>query len=251
MNKTFHYLAQFSSKFVSVFLLLFINISHAQSPLSELTIKRTDEFTINGKGTATNWDSTNWFYLTPQKGPKQNIAGPNSSTKVKVLYSLTGIYFLFDCDDQMLTSSIKKDFGRLFTEDVVEVFLWPDMDFPIYLEYEISPLNKELLILVPNLKGANMGWRPWFYEKERKVKHATSVVGGKRKNKAKITNWKAEFFMPFSVMNPLVKNAPESGTKWRGNFYRIDYDKEPVYYAWSKTSGSFHEYQKFGMLIFE
>ena len=53
------------------------------------------------------------------------------------------------------------------------------------------------------------------------------------------------------VMNPLVKNAPESGTKWRGNFYRIDYDKEPVYYAWSKTSGSFHEYQKFGMLIFE
>ncbi len=229
-----------------------INIySTAQEIVPEITIKKTTDFKVNGKGNSPQWEQTEWFGIFPQKGPKQAIAGTNHPTRVKVLYSETGIYCLYDCQDETLTSSIKKDFGRLFTEDVVEFFLWPNTDYPIYLEYELSPRNKELLILVPNIGGAGMGWRPWLYEKDRKVQHETSVTGGKRKNKAKITNWKAEFFIPYAVMSPIVKKAPPSGTHWRANFYRIDYDQEPTYYTWAKTSGSFHEYEKFGIIAFE
>ena len=47
-----------------------------------------------------------------------------------------------------------------------EVFLWPDERDPIYFEYEISPLGRELPILVPNLDGKFLGWRPWHYEGE-------------------------------------------------------------------------------------
>jgi len=35
------------------------------------------------------------------------------------------------------------------------------------------------------------------------------------------------------------------------NFYRIDYDKGSNHWTWKPTSRSFHEYKKFGTIIFE
>jgi hypothetical protein len=67
-----------------------------------------------------------------------------------------------------------------------------------------------------------------------------------------VEGWKAEFFIPYVLMNPIVQAPPKSGEKWKGNFYRIDYDNtETAYYSWKKTSGSFHDFKKFGTLIFE
>jgi len=37
--------------------------------------------------------------------------------------------------------------------DVFEFFLWPDERYPVYFEYEISPLGHELPILIPNFGG--------------------------------------------------------------------------------------------------
>ena len=58
-------------------------------------------------------------------------------------------------------------FADLWTEDVVEIFFWPDEEMPVYFEYELSPRNYELPILVPNKAGSFLGWRPWKYEGER------------------------------------------------------------------------------------
>ena len=70
-------------------------------------------------------------------------------TRVKVLYSPTGLYVLMDATDRRLTATMKEDFLDLWNEDVFEFFLWPDEKQPVYFEYEISPLGFELPILVP------------------------------------------------------------------------------------------------------
>ena len=45
---------------------------------------------------------------------------------------------------------------------------------------------------------------------------------------------------------------PKSGTEWRANFYRMDYDDgKPTRWTWVPVGPSFHEYQKFGRLVFE
>ena len=218
---------------------------------STLVIKKTTDFAVNGEGTAPNWSAAQWVNITVQNGPGQKQPGKQFTSRVKILYSEKGMYFLFDNEDKKLTATILEDFGALFKEDVVEVFLWPDTSVPIYLEYEISPLDYELVILVPHLKGGIQGWKPWHYDDRNKVQHATSIQGGQKKSMAAVEGWKAEFFIPFRLMNPMVPATPTSGTKWKGNFYRIDYDQETAYYSWQKTGGSFHEFQKFGTLIFE
>jgi hypothetical protein len=219
----------------------------AAGPLSgSTTVKKCRDFKISGDGRSDNWKNTEWINLVLQ--------GTNPSvyqTKVKVLYSETGIYFLFDCADKKLTSTMKADNLNLWEEDVVEIFLWTDESFPVYFEYELSPLDYELPLIIPNNKGNFLGWLPWHYEGDKKTRHATSAIGGKKESGSMVSGWIAEFFIPYKLLAPLNQVPPVSGTKWRANMYRIDYDNGASHFAWQKTTKSFHEYNKFGTFVFE
>jgi hypothetical protein len=209
-------------------------------------INRCNDFKITGNGSSDAWANTEWINLA-----QQETKASTYNTKVKVLYSEKGIYFLFNCEDKKLTSVIKADYQNLWEEDVVEVFLWTDENFPVYFEYELSPFNYELPIMVPNNKGKFLGWLPWHYEGERKTLHATNVTGGNLVSGGAITGWTAEFFIPYKLLTPLSNVPPEAGTKWRANMYRIDYDNGETSFAWQKTAETFHEYNKFGTFIFK
>ncbi|MDH5400661.1 MAG: carbohydrate-binding family 9-like protein [Cyclobacteriaceae bacterium] len=211
-----------------------------------MVIKKTTDFELDGKGSATAWDFTKWENLTVRKGDDKGY-----ETKVKVLYSETGMYFLFHCKDKKLTATMTSDFDNLYEEDVVEVFLWTDEGTALYFEYEVSPLNYELPILVPNFGGKFLGWLPWHYDGERKTRHETSIIGGKKESGAVIKAWMAEFFIPYSLLNPLQNVPPVSGMKWRANMYRIDYDNGQTGWTWQPVRTNFHDYERFGTFIFE
>jgi hypothetical protein len=212
-----------------------------------ISVKKTEDFEVSGDGKSLMWNKTEWLPITVQ----ESSGGPVANTRIKVLYSNRGLYFLFFCEDEKLTATIQEDYGALYNEDVVEVFLWPDESVPVYFEYEISPLNFELPILVPNINDRFYGWKPWHYEGDRKIQHATSVQGGKKKSNATVKSWMAEFFIPYKLLQPITMGAPKPGDRWRANMYRIDYDKDYTTWSWQKTSGSFHEFKKYGTLLFE
>lgn len=224
-----------------------VDVSLAEKSESDVvSVSRCEDFKVTGDGSADQWDKTQWIDI-PQRVEKPLTY----TTRAKVLYSETGIYFLFDCQDQVLKATIKKDNMDLWEEDVVEVFLWTEEDFPVYFEYEISPLNYELPIIVPNYKGSFHGWLPWHYVGDKKTQHATSTRGGKKKPNAEIEAWMAEFFIPYKLLTPLQNVPPKPGTKWRANMYRIDYDQGPTQFTWQKVSKTFHDYKKYGTFIFE
>ncbi len=223
--------------------------ANAQSPES-VTIKKTSDFEINGEGTATEWNQTEWIELT-QRSNLDSVDG--WSSKLKILYSDTGLYFLFHNDDEILNATFDSHFEELWREDVVEVFLWPDESQPVYFEYELSPLNYELPLLVTNTDGELSHWIPFdnSYRDDRKTRHKTSVQGGPKESGAEISAWRAEFFIPFELLRPLKNIFPESGTEWRANFYRIDYDHGPTHWTWQPYERNFHDYENFGTIKFE
>jgi hypothetical protein len=220
--------------------------SYCQSA-GQVTVKKSDDFTVTGTGSAKNWNAAEWISIPSRSGPFANL-----ETKVRILYSKKGMYFLFDCADNRLTSTMNSDFLDLWTEDVVEVFLWTDESAPVYFEYEISPMDYELPLLISNEKGDLLRWQPFHYESNRKTIHATAVRGGEKKSMATVSGWSAEFFIPYALLHPLNNNIPKSGTKWRANMYRVDYDdKKATSWNWQPVSGTFHDYKKFGTLVFE
>jgi hypothetical protein len=206
-------------------------------------IKHTMDFNITGKGSSTNWDNTEWLTL-----PQRNSMSVGYQTQVKILYSDSGIYCLYRCEDKKITATLKKDFLDLYNEDVIEAFFWTDEKVPIYFEYELSPLNYELPILVPDIKGNFLGWLPWHYEGSRRTRHATYIS---KKGKA-VTGWTAEVFIPYALLKPMMNVPPQKGTQWRANFYRIDYDYNPITWQWQIVQNeNFHDFERFGTIVFD
>lgn len=217
-----------------------------QAENNTLVIRKSGDFELTGTGKDDHWNKASWTTIPQLK------SGPAGyTTKAKVLYSDTGIYFLFFCEDKKLTATMQADFLDLWNEDVIEIFLQPDAAVPAYFEYELSPLNYELPITIYNEKGKLNSWIPFHYEDDRKTRHMVTVQGGMQKSRADVRSWTSEIFIPYKLLKSLLKNAPVSGTRWKGNLYRIDYDKSETLWAWQRNSGNFHEYEKFGIFEFE
>ncbi len=219
-------------KCISCFFILMAANSYAQ----QLSVVKTSDFAVNGKGDAKEWKAADWLTLPQREGKK------NYDTKFKMMYSDSGIYCLFQNADEKITSTMNEDYMDLWKEDVVEIFFWPDEKVPIYFEYEISPRNYELPILVPNLNGRFLGWRPWHYTGSRKIKHATNIQPHV---------WIAEFFIPYKTFDPLTNVPPTKGMTWRVNMYRIDHDDGATEWSWQPVRTNFHDFEKFGVVKFD
>jgi hypothetical protein len=223
--------------------------TYAQSPTREqpLLVHKCDDFLISGNGDHAEWKKAEWHSLN-----KLDPQGRNYDTRFKILYSAKGVYVLFSGQDNKVATKYDQDFGDLFNGDVFEVFFQPDPKLPLYLEYEINQLSKELVLLIPNINGSFFGWIPWRYEKERTVKKAVIVVGGKAEAGASIQSWTAELFFPNELLQTVVSVAPASGAIWNANFYRLDYDSgSMVKWAWSPVKTHFHEMENFRPIKFE
>lgn len=207
-----------------------------------LPVQHTPDFALTGNSQSPSWSKAEWIQLTKRKG---DVA---YATKAKLLYSEKGMYVLVRCEDKRITATLTEDFADLYNEDVVELFLWTDESVPLYFEYELSPLNQELAILVPNFKGDFFGWRPWHYSGDRQTRHTTSIEKDDSGNPA---SWTAEFFIPYTLLKPLENVPPRPGTKWRMNLYRIDYDEGYTGWTWKPVRTNFHDYERFGTIEFQ
>lgn len=212
-----------------------------------LLVKKCPDFDLTGTGDNSEWARTEWNYLE-----KLDTGGKSYTSKFKILYSEKGMYVLFSGDDDKISTSFDKDFGDLFKGDVFEVFFHTDPKTPIYLEYEVNQLNKELVLLVPSVNGNAYGWIPWHYEKNRRISKMVNVVQEKKIENRAINSWTAELFFPYDLFKPLNNVPPTSGTLWNANFYRLDYDTgKMIKWAWGPVQHSFHELERFRVVKFE
>ena len=125
---------------------------HHQFEMPHLLVKKCSDFNLTGKGDHKEWSKTEWHSLN-----KLNSGGENYESKFKILYSAKGIYLLFSGKDNKITTQYKQDFEDLFRGDVFEAFFHPNPQLPLYFEYEINHLNKELVLLIPNFNGSLSG----------------------------------------------------------------------------------------------
>src|SRR5581483_6221862 len=87
--------------------------SPAAGHLPALHVRPTDDFEVTGSGDAPAWNRTEW---TPLR--RRQADGLPYDTRLKLLYSQTGIYVLLDGTDRKLTTTGRPDFSDLWEEDV-------------------------------------------------------------------------------------------------------------------------------------
>ena len=214
-----------------------------------LYIKKSNDFQITGDKTSGNWDKAEWIPLTQRR--QTDIL---QSTQVKILYSETGLYFLFSCEDSILTATMNVDNMQLWKEDVVEIFLVPDMQSENHFEYELSPLNYELALFVTYNNNSMMRLTPYYVDEKEseRIQHKTAIRNGEKRSQASVKGWTAECFIPFRFLELCGSITPYSGMQWKGNLYRVDYDRDkPVSWTWTPVTGSYHNTKEYGIFIFE
>ena len=212
-----------------------------------LVVYSCQDFQITGKGDNVQWRKIEWTDLQ-----KLDSGGKDYKSRFKILYSSTGIYVLYNGEDEKITSHFKKNFDRIYKADVFEVFFHPNPSDSMYFEYEISPLNKELVLLMVNRNEIISGWAPWPYEKEMKVEKMINISGGKMEPDSTIKSWTAELFFSYKLLSSFQNTPPLKGTRWNANFCRLDYDSGcMIKWAWAPVNNSFHELARYYSLLFE
>lgn len=212
-----------------------------------IIIKKVDDFNLTGNGNNPNWEKTKWNALT-----KLDTGGQDYESKFKILYSDKGLYILFNAQDNKISTTYDNDFDKLWNGDVFEIFFHPNSQFRKYFEYQVNPLNKELVLIIDRSKeNHNAGLQN--YEGNRRIKKKVEVLGGKAEMASLINSWTAELFFPFELLEDLPNSPPVSGTIWNANFARIDYDTDnKIRWSWTPTIDyTFHELEKFRKIRFE
>ncbi len=144
------------------------------------------------------------------------------------------------------------DGDPLYLEDVVEVFLHPADAHPgIYLEYEVSPLGRDLTLLCCRDRHGVSRWRPWGVDAAGRPRCAVTVRGGRQEPGAAIRSWQAECRIPWSMLAGIAP-APRPGSRWRANLYRVDHAGGASHQAWCDPGRiDFHRLDTFGTLVFK
>lgn len=227
-----------------------LNFVNAQKMQEALLVRKCNDFSVTGKGNNPEWNKAGWNNLS-----KLDPGGKNYQTKFKILHSATGIYVLFFGEDDKITTKSYKDFEDIYNGDVFEVFFHPKPQTPVYFEYEINHLSKELILTLSKSGGKLTSWAPVNYNRENNsaIKKMVNVEGEKTEIDAMIKSWSAELFFPYSILGLLSGVPPISGMVWNANFCRLDYDSgKMIKYSWSPgIQVSFHELDKFRSLKFE
>lgn len=205
-----------------------------------------------------NWEKSVWkdiptISLSHYMGEK-----PDHFPKVqaKMAYDDEFIYLIWKVDDQYVQAVADENQGPVFRDSCVEFFFTPDnLQGTEYFNLEM-----------------NCGGTMLFHHQDHKDRKATRIpVSEKDIGKMKVahslprmipdeieekTIWYLEYAIPFEILKQYYDlEAPESGSKWRANFYKCaDGTSHPHWLTWSPVdfpSPNFHLPQFFGNLEFE
>ena len=86
-----------------------------------MRVRRTGDFDVNGVGDAENWSKAEWVSLSLRRTDRHKY-----ETRIKMLYSESGVYVLMEAEDRFITATMEEDFLDLWNEDVFEFFFWTD-----------------------------------------------------------------------------------------------------------------------------
>jgi alpha-galactosidase len=208
-----------------------------QSNPTSFAAHLTEKTDSEGFPSPTAWDkATPLKFDTDWQGKNTD---PQRATEVRLLWTNDTLFIRFACRYRTITvfPDARPDGWRyeLWDRDVAETFLQPDTSDPlIYREFEVSPNAYWIDLAVSHGKIAEL--HSGLRRRVRKDEKAQS--------------WTAELALPMKSLT--LRFDPKHA--WRVNFFRIEGETEPRFYAaWSPTHSpkpNFHVPSAFGTLEF-
>jgi len=178
----------------------------------------------------------------------------HARVEVKALYQEDGFFVFFKVRDKYVRSVKRNYQDQVCTDSCVEFFVEPRPGLG-YFNFEINCGGTLLLYYCLRRDPAvRPVYDPLPWELGRQVILYHSMPDAVDPEIQADTEWRIEFFAPFSIFAPYVGPVtPAAGQTWRGNFYKCGGDtSHPHYQMWAPmgTVCDFHLPQYFAPIRF-
>jgi Carbohydrate family 9 binding domain-like len=172
-----------------------------------------------------------------------------AATEARLLWDDDRLYVAFLCEDSNVSGAFFKDDEKLYTSNVVEIFLDPGGDGSHYDEIEVAPTNAlfDASFSGGPRQGMDLSW-------SSNAKHAVHVDGTLNDARDVDRGWTVELAIPFASLTGMPKPRPQRGDRWKFNLYRLRQGPgqpgEGQAYS-PPMRGDFHALDRFATLRFE
>jgi cellulose/xylan binding protein with CBM9 domain len=170
----------------------------------------------------------------------------NAATEARLLWDDDHLYVAFLAADSNVSGAFFKDDEKLYTSNVVEIFLNPSGDGSRYDEIEVAPTNAlfDASFSGGPRQGMDLSW-------SSRARHAVHVDGTLNDARDVDRGWTVELAIPFASLSGMPR--PQRGDRWKFNLYRLRQGAEQPGegQAYSPPMrGDFHALDRFASLRF-
>lgn len=139
--------------------------------------------------------------------------------RVRLLWDREALYFFAELDDQDVTATVSEHDGKMWENDVFEIFLKPSEQHAGYYEFEFNPLGAVLDAVFPTAESARdpEQLKRGAFRLESKV----TVRGTLNASADRDAGWSVEGRIPWTDLGP-TGGRPAPGETWRLNLARVD-----------------------------
>jgi hypothetical protein len=174
----------------------------------------------------------------------------SAATEARLLWDDENLYVAFLSEDPNVSGAFFNDDEKLYTSNVVEIFLNPSGDAARgYDEIEVAPTNAlfDASFVGGPRQGMDLAW-------SSHARHAVHVDGTLNDARDVDRGWTVELAIPFASLTGMPKPKPERGDRWKFNLYRLRQGPgqpgEGQAYS-PPMRGDFHALDKFATLRFD
>jgi hypothetical protein len=229
-------------------LILVLMLACARKSGGEYVVHRASgPITVDGVLAESAWDRAE------KAGPfVRSLDGKpcSAATEARLLWDDENLYVAFLSEDPNVSGAFFNDDEKLYTSNVVEIFLNPSGDAARgYDEIEVAPTNAlfDASFVGGPRQGMDLAW-------SSHARHAVHVDGTLNDARDVDRGWTVELAIPFASLTGMPKPKPERGDRWKFNLYRLRQGPgqpgEGQAYS-PPMRGDFHALDKFATLRFE
>jgi len=225
---------------------LLLSVACARSGRDYLVHRVKGAIEIDGVLAESAWDRAD------KAGPfVRSLDGKPTSaaTEARLLWDDDYLYVAFLAEDTNVSGAFFKDDEKLYTSNVVEIFLDPSGDGSHYDEIEVAPTNAlfDASFAGGARQGMDLSW-------SSRAKHAVRVDGTLNDPRDVDRGWTVELAIPFASLTGMPKPRPQRGDRWKFNLYRLRQgpgqpDEGQAYSP--PMRGDFHALDRFATMRFE
>ncbi|MFC4747579.1 carbohydrate-binding family 9-like protein [Flavobacterium branchiicola] len=170
------------------------------------------------------------------------------NTFVSLSWNEENLYIAYRSEDSKIVGSNQPKDSQIFnTDDLVEIFIDPDGDGQNYIEIGVNAFSTHYDMLLKCISPDCGGWN---------TSMDFNIEGLEAVSKTTNESFCAEIKIPFTSLEKIENgnfSKPKTGTKWKGNLFRIDYGTTTEYLAlhpYKSLEFGFHQPQEFATFEF-